>query len=94
MSKVVTKTDLINKLAEELNITKALAGKATNTLISDIKESLGNGDDVQLMGFGSFTTANRAARMGRNPQTGKPLKIPAKIVPKFKAGKALKEAVD
>jgi len=94
MSKVVTKTDLISKLAEELNITKALAGKATNSLIDSIKDSLGKGEDVQLMGFGSFTTAKRAARTGRNPQTGKPLKIPAKTVPKFKAGKALKEAVD
>lgn len=94
MSKVVTKTDLISKLAEELGITKALASKATNSLIDNIKDSLGKGDDVQLMGFGSFTTAKRAARTGRNPQTGKPLKIPAKTVPKFKAGKALKEAVE
>jgi DNA-binding protein HU-beta len=89
----VTKTDLVNQLASELNVTKKLAGQAVDSLLSNIKEALAKGDDVQLVGFGSFSTTQRAARTGRNPQTGVSINIPAKTVPKFKAGKALKDAI-
>lgn len=89
----MTKTDLINRMATELKMTKAQAGKAVNAILEEMKGALAKGEDVQLVGFGSFTTAKRAKRTGRNPQTGKAIQIPAKTVPKFRAGKALKEAV-
>ncbi len=89
----VTKKDLVDQMAKELDITKALAGKAVNSLIDSIKNSISKGKDVQLTGFGTFTTSKRKARTGRNPQNGKSIKIPAKVVPKFRPGKDLKEAV-
>lgn len=89
----MTKTDLINRMAVELNMTKAQAGKAVHTILREMKNALANGENVQLTGFGSFSTAQKAARIGRNPQTGKTINIPAKTVPKFKPGKTLKEAV-
>jgi len=89
----VTTTDLVNQLAAELNLTKKLAGQAVDSLLNRNKEALAKGDDVQLIGFGSFTTTRRAARTGRNPQTGQSMSIPEKTVPKFKAGKALKDAI-
>ncbi len=94
MAKVVTKADLVGQIAKNADISKAAAGKAVNAIIQNIKDSLAKGNDVTLIGFGSFTTAKRAARTGRHPQTGKQLKIPAKTVPKFRPGKALREAVD
>ncbi len=94
MAKVVTKADLVDQIAKKADISKAAAGKAVNAIIQNVKDSLAKGNDVTLIGFGSFTTAKRAARTGRHPQTGKPLKIPAKTVPKFRPGKALREAVD
>ena len=89
----MTKSDLIHRMAAELKMTKVQAGKAVNTILKEMKEALANGEDVQLVGFGSFTTANRAERTGRNPQTGDKIQIPAKTVPKFRPGKALKEAL-
>lgn len=89
----MTKSDLIQRMAAELKMTKAQAGKAVNAILNEMKEALANGEDVQLIGFGSFTTANRAERTGRNPQTGQAIQIPAKTVPKFKPGKALKDAL-
>ena len=94
MAKVVTKADLVDSIAKKADISKAAAGKAVNAIIQTVKDSLAKGRDVTLIGFGSFTTAKRTARTGRHPQTGKPLKIPAKTVPKFRPGKALREAVD
>lgn len=94
MAKVVTKADLAAQIAKSADISKAAAGKAVNAIIQNIKDALSKGNDVTLIGFGSFTTAKRAARTGRHPQTGKPLKIPAKTVPKFRPGKALRETVD
>ena len=89
----MTKTDLISRMAEELNMTKVQAGKAVDAILSEMKNALANGEDVQLIGFGSFTTAQRAARTGRNPQTGQAIHIPAKTVPKFRPGKSLKDAL-
>ena len=94
MAKVVTKADLVAQIAKSADISKAAAGKAVNAITENIKASLSKGNDVTLVGFGSFTTVKRAARTGRHPQTGKPLKIAAKVVPKFRPGKALREAVD
>ncbi len=93
MAKVVTKADLVDKVAKEVELTKATAGKAVAAVINNIKDAVAKGSDVTLIGFGSFTTVKRAARNGRNPQTGKAMKIPAKTVPKFKPGKSLREAV-
>ncbi len=90
----MTKTDLINLLAADLEMTKVQAGKAIDSILTGMKESLAKGEDVQLIGFGSFSAAKRAARTGRNPQTGKAIQIPAKTVAKFKPGKALKDALN
>lgn len=73
--------------------TKKCAGEGLNAVISEIEKSLKAGKDVVLTGFGTFTISKRAARIGRNPQTGASIKIAAKKVPRFKAGKSLKDAV-
>lgn len=89
----MTKAELVDKMAKASGITKKAAEKALVALLGGIKESLKRGKRVTLVGFGSFSVARRAARNGRNPQTGKPIKIPATKVPKFKPGKELKDAV-
>jgi len=88
----MTKQDLINEVAD-LGITKKQSAAAVDAMVSAIKGALAKGDKVSLVGFGSFSVKKRAAREGRNPRTGKPLKIPAKKVPVFKAGKALKDSI-
>jgi len=88
----MTKQDLIDKVAET-GMTKKQAGNAVNAVLDSIKDSLAAGEKVSLVGFGSFSVKKRAARTGRNPRTGNALKIKAKNVPVFKAGKALKDAV-
>jgi DNA-binding protein HU-beta len=88
----MTKTDLINKIASDCGISKAKAGAALDSLIGSIQGALGRGDRVAIAGLGTFGTSDRAARMGRNPQTGQPIHIPARRVPTFKAAKALKGA--
>jgi len=88
----MTKQDLVNEVAD-LGITKKQSAAAVDAMISAIKGALAKGDKVSLVGFGSFSVKKRAAREGRNPRTGRPLKIPAKKVPVFKAGKALKDSV-
>ena len=90
----MNKTELIDAIAESADMSKAAAGNALNAFIDTVTEALKNGDDVSLIGFGSFTVRERAARTGRNPQTGKSIKIKASKVPAFKAGKALKDAVN
>lgn len=90
----MNKTDLINGMAENAGITKAAAKKALDSLLTDIESSLKKGDRVSLVGFGSWSVANRSAREGRNPQTGKTIKIQAKNVVKFKAGSELSGAVN
>jgi len=88
----MNKGDLISKVAEVLN-SKKEAQAAVDTTIKAITGALADKDSVTLVGFGTFKVANRKARKGRNPQTGKEINIPARNVPKFVPGKALKEAV-
>ena len=88
------KSDLIETIAAEAGISKAAADRALASLLGSVTKALKSGDRVSLVGFGTFSVSKRAARMGRNPQTGEPIKIKATKVPKFSAGKALKEAVN
>jgi len=90
----MNKTDLINGMAEHAGITKAAAKKALDALLSDIEGTLKKGNRVSLVGFGSWSVSKRAAREGRNPQTGKTIKIEAKNVVKFKAGADLTNAIN
>ena len=90
----MNKTDLINSMAENAGITKAAAKKALDGLLIDIEGSLQKGNRVSLVGFGSWSVTRRAARDGRNPQTGQTIKIKAKNVVKFKAGSDLSDAVN
>ncbi|AFC86588.1 bacterial nucleoid DNA-binding protein [Frateuria aurantia DSM 6220] len=90
----VNKTDLINAIAESAELTKADAGRALEAFFEVVKASLKKGDDVSVVGFGTFTVRTRAARTGRNPRTNETIKIKASKVPAFKAGKALKDAVN
>ena len=89
----MNKTDLINAVSESANLTKKEAGLAVDAVFESIQKSLSNGEKVQLIGFGNFEVRERAARKGRNPQTGATLEIKASKVPSFKAGKGLKDAV-
>ena len=88
----MNKGDLVNEVAKVLK-TKKDAQAAVDCVFSSITNALGNGDSVSLVGFGTFKVAERNARQGRNPQTGEEMYIPASKVPKFTAGKALKDAV-
>ncbi|WGM08994.1 HU family DNA-binding protein [Arsenophonus nasoniae] len=90
----MNKTELINQISEKADLTKKDSEKALNAFIETVTEALKAGDEIQLVGFGSFQVKQRAARDGRNPKTGEPLKIAAANVPSFKAGKILKEAVN
>ena len=92
--KSVNKTQLLDKIAENADITKAAEGRVVDAMVASITESLQKGDDVALVGFGTFTVRDRAARTGRNPQTGKEIQIAAAKVPAFRAGKGLKDAVN
>ncbi len=87
------KSDLIEKIAGDAGISKAAADRALNSILSNITKTLKGGDRISLVGFGTFSISKRAARIGRNPQTGAEIKIKATKVPKFKAGKSLKDAV-
>ncbi|WP_182004694.1 HU family DNA-binding protein [Priestia aryabhattai] len=89
----MNKTELVNVVAVKTELTKTDAGKAVNAVFDIIKETLAEGDKVQVVGFGTFEARDRAARVGRNPQTGEEIQIPAKKAPAFKAGKELKNAV-
>lgn len=90
----MNKQDLVSSVAEAADVSKAKAAQAVDAVLEAIKGSLKKGDDVRLVGFGTFSVAQRAATTGRNPRTGEPIKIPASKQPKFKAGKELKEAVN
>jgi DNA-binding protein HU-beta len=89
----MNKNELIAHVAKESKLTKTDANKAIDAVVETITKALKKGDDVRFTGFGTFTTSNRAATEGRNPRTGQKIKIPAARVPKFRAGKLLKEAV-
>jgi len=89
----MTKAEIVAKMAKESSMPKTKAEKALDSFIDAITGSLKKGKGVTLVGFGTFSVSKRKARMGRNPQTGAALKIAAAKVPKFKAGKALKDAV-
>jgi len=90
----MTKQDLVSKIAEDAGISKKAAEDALSSFISSVKGALASGDSISLIGFGTFGVSARSARTGRNPQTGAEIKIPARKVPTFKAGKGLKEAVN
>jgi len=90
----VNKSELIDAIARHADISKAAAGRALDATVNSIKGSLKKGEIVTLVGFGSFFVGRRSARQGRNPQTGAPIRIKAAKVPKFRAGKALKDSVD
>jgi len=90
----MNKAEFVNAVAEAAELSKADAAKALDGIIKVIRKTLKGGDDVALVGFGTFTVRKRAARTGRNPQTGATIKIKASKVPAFKAGKALKDALN
>jgi len=90
----MNKSELIANIAESADISKAAAEKALNGFMESITETLKKGDKITLVGFGTFSVTKRAARQGRNPRTGKTMKIAAKNVAKFKAGSKLAEAVN
>jgi DNA-binding protein HU-beta len=89
----MTKGELITSIGKEAKISKASAEKAINAFTNTVMKALKKGDKLALTGFGTFSVAKRRARMGRNPQTGKEIKIPAGRVAKFKAGNLLKSAL-
>ncbi|CEH27964.1 DNA-binding protein [Aneurinibacillus migulanus] len=90
----MNKTELIEKVAENAEMTKKQASQAVDAILSSISEALKSGEKVQLIGFGNFESRERAARKGRNPQTGEEIEIAATKVPAFSPGKALKDAVN
>ncbi|MCB1956978.1 MAG: HU family DNA-binding protein [Rhodocyclaceae bacterium] len=90
----MNKSELIDQIADEAEISKAAAGRALDAAIGSIKTALKKGGTVTLVGFGTFYVGKRAARTGRNPRTGANIKIKSAKVPKFRAGKGLKDAVN
>lgn len=90
----MNKSELIDAIAASADISKAAAGRALDAVIDSVTDALKKGDQVALVGFGTFMVKERAARTGRNPQTGAPIQIAAAKIPGFKAGKALKDAVN
>ena len=90
----MNKQELVDAVSEGADISKAAAGRAIDTVLSSISDALSNGDQVSLVGFGTFLVRERAARTGRNPRTGEAIEIKAAKNPSFKAGKALKDAVN
>ncbi|MFQ5473941.1 MAG: HU family DNA-binding protein [Dehalococcoidia bacterium] len=90
----MNKGELVDAIANDAGISKSQAQEALDSFVETVKGSLRAGNKVTLVGFGTFSTSNRDARMGRNPQTGMPIRIPPKRVAKFTAGKALKDAIN
>lgn len=90
----MNKSELIDAIADGADISKASAGRALDSVLEAVTGALKKGDQVSLVGFGTFSVKHRPARTGRNPQTGKEIQIAAANVPGFKAGKALKDAVN
>ena len=90
----MNKGELIDSVAAKSELSRADATKAVDAVLDSVTSTLAGGGSISLVGFGTFTATPRAARMGRNPRTGEAIQIKASIVPKFKAGKALKDAVN
>ena len=90
----MNKTELVAAIASKANISKKDAEASVKAFTEVVAEELKKGEEIQLVGFGTFEVSKRAARTGRNPQTGAEMKIPASKAPKFKAGKALKDAIN
>ncbi|MCH3904259.1 MAG: HU family DNA-binding protein [Lactobacillus sp.] len=90
---MANKAELVSEVADKAQMTKKQAASAVDAIFDSIQENLAKGEKVQLIGFGTFEVRKRAARKGRNPQTGAEIQIPASQVPAFKPGKALKDAV-
>ena len=90
----MNKSDLVDAIAKSADLSKASAARALDATVDTIKKALKKGDTVSLVGFGTFKVGKRAARNGRNPRTGATIKIKAAKVPKFSAGKGLKDAVN
>ena len=90
----MNKSQLVDKISESADLSKAAAGRALDSFIEAVSEALQSGDQVSLVGFGTFLLRERASRSGRNPQTGETIEIAAAKIPAFKAGKALKDAVN
>ena len=90
----MNKTELVDAMADSADISKAAAGRAFDAAVAAISDALAKGDQVSLIGFGTFLVRERAARQGRNPATGETIQIKASKSPAFKAGKALKDAVN
>ncbi len=90
----MNKSQLVDKISEGADLSKAAAGRALDSFIEAVGEALQSGDQVSLVGFGTFLLRERASRSGRNPQTGETIEIAAVKIPAFKAGKALKDAVN
>ncbi len=90
----MNKAELIEAIADQTNMNKAAAGRALNAVLETIVKVVAKKQDVQLIGFGTFKCAKRAARVGKNPRTGEPVKIATAIVPKFSVGVAFKAAVN
>jgi len=90
----MNKAELVDAVASATNLSKADAGRAVDAVTGSIASSLSNGEQVAVVGFGTFSVKHRAARAGRNPRTGEAIQIQASNVPGFKAGKALKDAVN
>ncbi len=89
----MTKAELIEKMAQDADVSKVAAGKALDSFVEGVKKSLKKGDKVTIVGFGTFSVSKRAARKGRNPRTGETIKIKASKAPKFTSGKAFKDAI-
>jgi DNA-binding protein HU-beta len=90
----MNKADMIEQIAQAAEVSKSAAERAVDALVASIKTSLKKGDMVTLVGFGTFYVGTRQARAGRNPRTGEPIAIKATKVPRFRAGKALKDAIN
>ena len=90
----MNKSELIDLIAQQADISKAAAGRALEALITGVTKSLKKGDSVSLVGFGTFAVTKRAGRVGRNPRTGAEIKIKSAKVPKFRPGKALKDTLN
>ncbi len=90
----MNKSELIDAVASAADLSKADAGRAIDATVAAITDALSSGDSLSLVGFGTFSVSERAARTGRNPRTGETIQIAAAKLPKFKAGKALKDAVN